>query len=148
MAVVVSLKQRQRDKQVNYERSMLQELTLDMLKAYTNEVFSDYIDNGYLLKHNIENGCVDMAIEAYLLGASFSKFGYYGETVENAKRRCLYEQKYVVDSLYDYLLFWGRFPSNGMFEESVYYTCEVFVDYWWNEGFSKGERRYRLRLHK
>ncbi|UTW70800.1 DUF2521 family protein [Anaerobacillus sp. HL2] len=35
-----------------------------------------------------EDACVDFAIDAYLLGAEFSRFGYYGENELSVRRRC------------------------------------------------------------
>ena len=34
------------------------------------------------MNSGIEEACYDVAIEAFLLGAKMSRFGYYGEDVE------------------------------------------------------------------
>lgn len=147
MNVITTLKEKRKEKQITYERKMLRELSLEGLKRKVNELFSEFLQTRAVFQTTLEDGCVDVAIEAYLLGAKFSKFGYYGENAVHVKQRCSRELKYFTDSLFDYFLYWGNIGDSDFVNESLYYTCEYFVDYWWSEGFQKGEKRYRLRLH-
>ncbi|TKJ06601.1 DUF2521 family protein, partial [Bacillus cereus] len=32
-------------------------------------------------------------------------------------------------------------------EELLFESCQQFIGLWWQEGYEKGERRYRLKLH-
>jgi hypothetical protein len=145
--VIETFKEKKREKQITYERKMLKELSYEALKRKMNEYFDPYFQSGYLFISSFQDGCIDIAIESFLLGARYSRFGYFGETFEMVKNRCQQEEKYLIDALYDYLLHWGQIGDNDFILESLYYTCDRYVSYWWAEGFHKGEKRYRLRLH-
>ncbi len=146
MNVITTLKEKRKEKQMKYERKMLRELSLETLKKSVNEQFSHFYRTGLFAK-SIEDGCVDIAIESYLLGSKYGKFGYYGESFEDVKARCYFEEKYLVDTLFDFLTYWGQIGDNDFVNESLYYSCENYVNKWWQEGFTKSEKRYRLRLH-
>ena len=141
--VITTFKEKRQEKQMIYERKMLRELSLERLKATVNDHFGSY----FKFLSAIEDGCIDIAIEAYLLGTKFSRFGYYGESVESIKLRSYYEEKYLADTLYEYLTYWGQVGTNDFVNESLFYSCEYYVSSWWGEGFQKGEKRYRMRLH-
>lgn len=147
MNVITTLKDKRRDKQVKYERTVLRDLSINMLKGRVQRLFgSTPFTQNLLLQSGIEEACYDVAIEAFLLGAKFSRFGYYGESMDSIRRRCETEIKHFVDTLYNFLLYWGSFDE-GIHSESLYYLCEQYVNEWWLEGFKKGELRYKLRLH-
>jgi hypothetical protein len=147
MAVITTLKEKREEKQMKYERKMLRELSHEEIKKIINEHFHPYFKVGLPFLSAIEEGCVDIAIETYLLGAEYSKFGHYGETIEQAEERCKQEIKNYTDALYDFVTYWGHIGDNDLLNESLYYSCEHFVHIWWHEGFRKGEKRYKLRLH-
>lgn len=147
MNVITTFKEKRRDKQIKYERSVLKELSVKTLKARVQQYFgSSNIASSFIMNSGIEEACYDVALEAYLLGAKFSKFGYYGESLEEARNRCFREEKHLIDTLYNFLLYWGN-GSEGIMSESLYYSCEGYIDVWWREGFDKGQRRHKLRLH-
>lgn len=147
MNVITTFKEKKREKQVTYERKMLRELSLEGLKKTVKTHFSPFFITGPLFIKAIEEGCIDIAIEAYLLGARYSRFGYHGETPESVKQRCQAEEKYLIDAIFEFITYWGYIGDDHMANEALYYTCESYVDKWWHEGFNKGEKRYRLRLH-
>ncbi len=147
MNVITTFKDRRREKQIKYERSVLRDLSISMLKERVNHYFgSTRVASSFLMNTGIEEACYDLALEAYLLGAKYSKFGYYGETLEQVRQRCFYEEKHLIDTLYNFLLYWGS-GEEGSLSESLYYNCEQYVYTWWRDGFEKGERRHKLRLH-
>jgi hypothetical protein len=37
--------------------------------------------------------------------------------------------------------------EEGTMSESLYYLCEQYIHIWWREGYEKGQRRHKLRLH-
>ena len=125
---------------------MLRDLSLEKLQKQANESFRPFYPGYHVLPSVIEDGCVDMAIEAYLLGASYSRFGYYGEPLEMVKKRSAQEEKYLMDALFDFLYFWGDL-NDMQIGELLYDTCERYITYWWIEGFEKGKKRWRLKLH-
>lgn len=147
MTIITTLREKQREKQINYERSVLRDLSINSLKERVKQFFGAFrISSGMVMNTGIEEACYDVALEAYLLGAKFSKFGYYGESLDEVQHRCFYEEKHLIDTLYNFLLYWGG-EEEGTMSESLNYMCEQYVQVWWREGFEKGERRYKLRLH-
>jgi hypothetical protein len=144
--VIISFKEKRKEKQVKFERKVLRELSLEKLIKEVNLYFQPFFERATFAKA-IEDGSVDVAIEAYLLGASFGRVGHYGESFESIRKRCYYEEKYLIDTLYEYLQYWGNMGDNGFISESLYMACEQYVSKWINEGFEKGIMRYKLRLH-
>jgi hypothetical protein len=145
--VITTFKDKQREKQIKYERSVLKDLSINKLKERVKQYFgSSRVASSFVMNTGIEEACYDVALEAYLLGAKFSKFGYYGEGIEEVKDRCYFEEKHLIDTLYNFLLYWGN-GEEGTMSESLYYMCEQYINVWWREGFEKGERRHKLRLH-
>lgn len=147
MNVITTLKEKQQEKKIKYERSVLKDLSLSKLKERVKQYFgSSRLVSSLIMNTGIEEACYDVALEAFLLGATYSKFGYYGEKIEDAKSRCYYEEKHLIDTLYNFLLYWGTVDEVAL-NESLYYLVEQYIDVWWREGFEKGERRLKLRLH-
>jgi len=145
MSVILSFKDKKREKEITYERKMLRELSLEQLRNRVDEYFGHFYPVNRIFPSSVEDGCIDVAIEAFLLGASYSRFGYYGESSEEVKRRCIKEERYLVNTLFDVFCFWGNIDDN-LVGESLYYACEHYVSTWWEEGFEKGRRRWRLKL--
>jgi Protein of unknown function (DUF2521) len=145
--VLTTFNEKKREKQIKYERSLLRELSIQRLHARVKDCFgSSRLASGLLMNSGIEEACYDVAIEAYLLGGRYSRFGYFGESLEMARKRCREEEKHLVDTLYNFFLFWGN-GDEGIAGESLYYMCEQYVDGWWREGFQKGEKRHKLKMH-
>jgi len=147
VTVITTFKERRREKQIKYERSVLKELSINTLKERVRQYFgSTRIASSFVMNTGIEEACYDVALEAFLLGAKFSKFGYYGEDMEAVRLRCYKEEKHLIDTLYNFLLYWGS-GEEGTMSESLYYLCEQYIHVWWREGYDKGQRRLKLRLH-
>ncbi|MDQ0220608.1 DUF2521 family protein [Peribacillus cavernae] len=147
MNVITTLREKQKEKQIKYDRKILRELSIETLKNRVKEFFSSDGMNGPYFMDVLEESCFDVAIEAFLLGANYSKFGHYGESVETARYRCSIEEKHLTDTLFNFILYWGKVGDNDMYNESLYYRCEAYVGAWWLEGFEKGEKRRKMRLH-
>ncbi|KYD27761.1 YbaK family protein [Geobacillus stearothermophilus] len=146
MTVITSFAEKRQEKQLRYERKMLRELSLEKLRAKVLEHFAPFYQMYRIFPSNVEEGCIDLAIEAYLLGAHYSRFGYYGESVDSVRRRCAQEEKYLIDTLFDFLCFWGNIDDD-LLGQSLYYACEQYIVDWWTEGFERGKKRRRLKLH-
>jgi len=145
--VITTFKEKHREKQIKYERSVLKDLSIKMLKERVQQYFgSTRITSNFIMNTGIEEACYDVALEAYLLGAKFSKFGYHGEDLEEVRMRCFKEEKHLIDTLYNFLLYWGH-GEEGAMSESLYYLSEQYVHVWWREGYEKGQMRHKLRLH-
>lgn len=146
MTVIMDFDLKKREKQIKYERSVLKELSIKDLKAKVARYFgSSQLTKSVIINEGMEEACFDVAIEAFLLGANFSKFNEWGEDIPTIKNRCLEEDKHLKDTLFHFLLYWGSEESSK--NESLYYLCEQFVDAWWLEGFHKANKRRKLRLH-
>ena len=147
MTVITTFKEKRREKQIKYERSVLRDLSINTLKERVKQYFgSTNLAQSFVMNTGIEEACYDVALEAFLLGAKFSKFGYRGENAEDVRKRCFREEKHLIDTLYNFLLYWGN-GQEGTMSESLYYLCEQYIFAWWKEGFEKGQRRHKLRLH-
>lgn len=147
MNVITTFVDKKREKQMKYERNLLRDLSIQMLKKSVQKHFgSSRLTENLVMKTGIEEACYDIAIEAYLLGARMSRFGFLGETVNSVQMRCEQEMKHLSDTFYNFLLYWGH-GDEGTLSESLVYMCEQFVSSWWSEGYHKGERRHKLRLH-
>ncbi|TLS35482.1 DUF2521 family protein [Pseudalkalibacillus caeni] len=145
MNVITTFKEKHRKKQMKFEKRVLMEISLEEITKDIQKIFSPFFSTSILYKGDIENLCIDIAIEAYLLGAEFSKFSYYGETIGQVRDRSYTFEQALIEALFDYWLFWKS--SNQSSEESIYTGCEAFVNKWWMEGFQNGVKRHRLRLH-
>jgi hypothetical protein len=147
VTVITTFKEKRREKQIKYERSVLRDLSINTLKERVKQYFgSTNLAQSFVMNTGIEEACYDVALEAFLLGAKFSKFGYRGENAEDVRKRCFREEKHLIDTLYNFLLYWGN-GQEGTMSESLYYLCEQYIFVWWKEGFEKGQRRHKLRLH-
>ncbi|MCH6269336.1 MULTISPECIES: YbaK family protein [Neobacillus] len=147
MTVITTFKEKRREKQIKYERSVLRDLSINTLKERVRQYFgSTKFASSLIMNSGVEEACYDVALEAFLLGAKFSKFGYHGESMEQVRMRCFNEERHLIDTLFNFLLYWGN-GEEGVMSESLYYHCEQYVHVWWREGYEKGQRRHKLRLH-
>ena len=142
---IISLKEKRHQRDLKYEKKMLRELSLTEINCAIEKFFGGIVQKGK--RSMIEDGCIDFAIESYLLGAKYGRFGYLGESMQSANKRCQVEEKQLIDELYDFLLTWGKTDEKDISFDEVYFACEYFVQSLWKEGFTKGEKRYKLRLH-
>ncbi|MGC4378218.1 DUF2521 family protein [Fictibacillus sp. Mic-4] len=146
MAIVITtFKEKQRCKKVEYERRVLRDLSLAKIKKEFQELFQPFFQYSLLYQQDIEDACIDIAIDAYLLGAAYSRFAYYGEPLHSIKKRSESAQKEIVEGLYDYWQFWCW--GTDLMMESLHRCCVSYVDRWWMEGYQNGEKRYKMRLH-
>lgn len=98
MNVIVSLQEKQKEKQLKYERKMLRELSLKTLRLNIRDAFQMQE-----LHRQYEDYCIELGIESYLLGARYSKFGYHGESFFDVKYRALEEEQQLTETLFQFL---------------------------------------------
>jgi hypothetical protein len=145
MNVITTFREKQYKKRITFERKVLRELSLNGLKTEFNRLFFPFFQYSLLFQDEIQDTSIDIAIEAYLLGAEFSRFGYHGESIESIKQRSSEAEKRLSDTLFEYWQFWSYAPDQIL--DSLHMCCDAFVQRWWREGFEKGQRRYKMRLH-
>jgi hypothetical protein len=146
MTVIHSLSQKRQEKQIKYELNILKELSLQKIKEKIKEHFIFFFQSRILYQAIVEETCIDHTIEAFLLGAHFSRFGFYGESIEMVHARCSKEIDELTRSLYDYIICWGKSTNDDLVDESIHLTCEIFVHFWWREGYRIGKQRHKLKL--
>ncbi|OIJ21654.1 hypothetical protein BKP45_02710 [Anaerobacillus alkalidiazotrophicus] len=145
MNVITTFEDRRRKKQWNFERQVLRKLSLSKIRGYIHMHFPSVFEKHQKLGSSFaEDACIDFAIDAYLLGAEFSRFGYYGETEVLVRRRCQEEYNEQINHLYDQLSGWlFKYEQDDHF----FALCESFILFWWEKGFQEGEKRYRMKLN-
>ncbi|WP_382549512.1 DUF2521 family protein, partial [Streptomyces sp. NPDC057131] len=80
VTVIMNFDLKKREKQIKYERSVLKELSVKDLKEKVARYFgSSQLTSSVIMNEGMEEACYDVAIEAFLLGANFSKFSAWGE---------------------------------------------------------------------
>ncbi|CEG25289.1 DUF2521 family protein [Bacillus sp. B-jedd] len=147
MNVITTFTEKRRAKQIKYERSVLKDISITELKKKVQEYFGSVrLASGLFQNSGIQEACYDVALEAFLLGANFSKFSFAGEKLEMILSRCEAEETHLIDTLYNFLLYWGA-GDEGIYSESLYLSCEQYVRAWWMDGYEKARRRQKLRLH-
>ncbi|MBU8908578.1 YbaK family protein [Desertibacillus haloalkaliphilus] len=145
MTVITTFAEKQRKKRWLFERKVLRELSLKEISEGVKEHFKYLFPTQYLRHPFLEDPCIDIAIDAYLLGAEFSRFGYYGETMNQVRKRCFPDIHELISSLFELLQGWTY--QADFVADSLFVAVETYVYHWWEKGFSEGEKRYRLRLH-
>ncbi len=146
MTVVTTFMEKQREKRWKFERNLLGELSILKLKEDAKAHFGPLFPRQFSHCPFIMELCIDTAIDAFLLGAEFSRFGYFGETSREVKKRCERELNEIYYQLFDLLEPWFSFREPSL--DSLAMAVEYFVEKWWEKGFFAGEKRYKLRLHK
>ncbi|TYR78557.1 DUF2521 family protein [Priestia megaterium] len=137
-----SFKDRRYQKEMLYERKILRDLSIERLHSKMKVNFYPLFYWSKIEDMNVEEYCMDIAIESFLLGARNSKFSIRGETIDQLKERCMHEEKLLIDTLYEVI----NNCFDDSYQESLYYICEQYVQDWWYEGCEAGVRRHRLRL--
>ena len=134
MNVITTFIEKKREKQIKYEKSVLRDISVKVLKERVQYYFgSSRFTQSMIMHSGIEEACYDVAIEAFLLGANMSRFGYYGEEAQEVKLRCKPEEKHLIDTLYNFLLYWGS-GQEGVLDESLLLPmraiCKQLVARW------------------
>ncbi len=147
MTIVNTFEEKKREKRLKYERTLLKELSMASLKKSVIVHFSAARIGSYiLLEDGAEEACVDVAIEAFLVGGESSKFSIKGEKKEEIFLRCQEELDHFIDTLYHFWLYYD-YGRGTLTDEEIFLACKHFVHFWWKEGFDKGVRRHKLRLN-
>lgn len=147
MNVITTFNQKRYEKQITFERKVLRELSMKTLQETYNRYLLPYEQEHRYTYSPLEENSIDIAIEAYLLGANMGRFGYFGEDRQSVRERCYDELEELTAMLYEQFLTWEELNDNEGLTSEIYNACKNYIHSWWDEGFTKGEKRYRLRLH-
>ncbi|UCZ53408.1 YbaK family protein [Bacillus shivajii] len=145
MNVITSLGEKRRKKQWKFERSILRSLSIQTMKTDVFQTFFSQQFGESVGKLYLTDFCLDIGIDAYLLGSEFSRFGYYGDPPKKVKVRCQDELDAYIQQCVSQFQAWFHLDDNE--SDKVKEKCTAFLDKWWTTGFKEGEKRHRLRLH-
>ncbi|MFD2617417.1 DUF2521 family protein [Terrilactibacillus laevilacticus] len=145
MGEVMDFYDKYRHKQIDFERQNLQDVSLIKIQESIKNTFDGFLEPLSSYMQTVVDMCIDYAVESFLLGASYSRLGYYGVEMMNAFQRSREPFKMLVDDLYDFWIFW--YYIDNIKNEAIHKACESFLYYWWKEGFETALKRYRMRLH-
>ncbi|WP_096438234.1 DUF2521 family protein [Alteribacter populi] len=145
MNLITSFSEKRRKKQWNYERRVLRSLSISDLRKDVHQHFFTTIMMDRVSHMYLEDFCLDVGIDAYLLGSEYGRFGYFGETAEMAKQRCLEDLEIYCEQVAGQFQAWLK--GSVTEEEQYKQLSETFVHRWWEKGFNEGVRRYRMKLH-
>ncbi|WP_171051901.1 DUF2521 family protein [Alteribacter natronophilus] len=145
MNLITSFSEKRRKKQWNYERRVLKSLSIadmrkDVHQHFMTTIYMDRVSNMYL-----EDFAVDIGIDAFLLGSEYGRFGYFGESADMAKSRCLDEIDIYIEQSAGQFAAWLHGSEED--EERYKQLSESFVHRWWEKGFNEGVKRYKMKLH-
>ncbi|RYL89929.1 DUF2521 family protein [Sporolactobacillus sp. THM7-4] len=145
MGVVMDFQEKQRHKQIDFERRALQDLSIFKIEAAIQSCFSKYMVLIPTAIQTAKDMCAEYAMEAYLLGSSMARFGFYGEDMESAFRRSQTPFESMTGDFCNFWLFWTA--SDLSSHEGLFETCEKFLHSWWREGYESSLKRWRLKMH-
>lgn len=145
--VITTFPQKQRERQIRFERSLMRELTIEALRTSFRQFFNgkEYIVSQSLLLA-IEEGCYDIAIETFLFGSQFSRLGYFGVPWEEVYKRSQKQLSLFSRGLADFIHYWVNEDRDREVEADLLGACSQFVEYWFREGFLKGIMKYKMKL--
>lgn len=148
MNVDTSFIRRRREQQIKFERSVLRELSLETLKKGFHAHFGTITSNGsMMLDSAIQEGCYDIAVEAFLSGSRYSRLGYYGESLESVKDKSFVERDQLAQALAEFITYWSHIGVEHVQDERLAAKCQQYINYWWEEGFTKGKIKYKMKMH-
>lgn len=143
MTVITTFHERQREKRWKFERVVLRKLSLPTVQRSIRQYFQPVLSFEVFTHPYLTDQCLDIAVEAYLLGAEYSRFGYFGEKMESVLARCNCELTSLYEQLEGYFLLWLNDDNDRSTYEVI---VGQFIYHWWQKGYEEGSKRYRLRL--
>ncbi|MCY9374170.1 YbaK family protein [Bacillus spizizenii] len=146
MAEVLSFMDVKRQKDFELEKNLLKELSLRQIIQSVKDCLEPLFPFLHDERDIITEGCIDFAIEAYLLGGRFGIFGYYGESMQSISARSAREEEELRMEFFDYLYNWTHEQYAAFDKNTVYEAARKFIKDWWTEGFVQREKQCKLRM--
>lgn len=146
MAEVLSFMDVKRQKDFELEKNLLKELSLRQIIQSVKDCLEPLFPFFHDERDIITEGCIDFAIEAYLLGGRFGIFGYYGESMQSISARSAREEEELRMEFFDYLYNWTHEQYATFDKNTVYEASRQFIKDWWTEGFVQREKQCKLRM--
>ncbi|MCL6428247.1 MULTISPECIES: YbaK family protein [Bacillus] len=146
MAEVLSFMDVKRQKDFELEKNLLKELSLRQIIQSVKDCLEPLFPFLHDERDIITEGCIDFAIEAYLLGGRFGIFGYYGESMKSISARSAREEEELRMEFFDYLYNWIHEQYSTLDKNTVYEAARKFIKDWWTAGFVQREKQCKLRM--
>lgn len=143
MNIITTLTEKRREKQWNFEKKMLRNIDIRKMETNIKDWIRPIMPFQFQAYPFLIDQCLDMTIDAYLLGADFGRFGFYGETVKDSKQRCFGGLTELSHSLCATLSGWNEADSS----EYMLIATDMLMDQWWEKGYLDSCKAYKLRLH-
>lgn len=145
MNVIFTLGEKRKEKQWKYQRSILRTLAVNDMKKDVQRRFFAYDMEETVSQLYLQDFCLDVGIDAYLLGADFARFGFYGESEFSVMQRCAGEINALIEQTAAQFTAWLNLDEA---QSSVYKEVATgYIYEWWRKGFDEGKKRLQLRLH-
>lgn len=145
MEVITTLADKRREKRWNFERKLLQDISLKEIEKHYQQTFAHSISKQFISSPMLTDPSMDIGIDAYLLGANYSRFYQYGENEQQAKSRAEDELTDLSFDMFNLLMCWTE--QGEHYGDQLGIACDVYVDQLWQKGFQLGAKRYRMKLH-
>ncbi|RYM04858.1 DUF2521 family protein [Sporolactobacillus sp. THM7-7] len=143
MGIVVDFQKKQRYKQLDFERRALRDLSLEKIEASIHHCFSQYMVLVPASDQTVRDMCAEYAMEAFLLGSSMARFGFYGEDMDRVfQQRSRNRMDEMAEDFCTFWLFWTQTRKY----DGLFHVCEQYLYTWWAEGFESSLRRWRLKM--
>ncbi|MGR2781047.1 YbaK family protein [Bacillus subtilis] len=146
MAEVLSFMDVKRQKDFELEKNLLKELSLRQIIQSVKDCLEPLFPFLHDERDIITEGCIDFAIEAYLLGGRLGIFGYYGESMQSISARSAREEEELRMEFFDYLYNWIHEQYSTFDKNTVYEAARKFIKDWWTAGFVQREKQCKLRM--
>ncbi|HHY21943.1 MAG TPA: DUF2521 family protein [Bacilli bacterium] len=144
MTVITTFQEKQREKRWKFERRVLRKVSLENIQRSVRLFFQPILSFEVFTHPYLIDQSLDIAVEAYLLGAEYSRFGYFGEDEKSVLFRCERELKELYEQLESYFHLWVKDDCQYAEYEAI---VAQFLYHWWKKGYEEGGKGYRLRLH-
>jgi hypothetical protein len=145
MNVIFTLGEKRKQKQWKYQRSMLRSLSVNEMKKDIQRRFFAHSIEETVSQLYLQDFCLDIGIDAYLLGAEYARFGYYGESEFAVMQRCAEEISAQIEHTAAQFTAWMNLDEA---QAEVYKEVATgYIYEWWRKGFDEGKKKYQLKLH-
>lgn len=147
MAELFSFYQLKTKREITLEKKLLRTLSLQRVTAasekFTKRLFPFADDPAGIMS----DGCIDFAIEAFLVGGRYGESSKHGESFDDIKKRSSQEDDELIEELAGCLQSWGSMFRMEQKTSFLYPFAKDFLSMWWQEGFRESEKRHKLRLY-
>lgn len=141
-----NLKEKRKEKQRKYELSVLRDIHIRDIRCSAKRELLYTMSLNLYDYATLERIIIDYTIEIYLYGASFGRWGYYGEDFAQIQQRMKGKEHFMAEELYQALCKRMRFLDENSGRKILYMHTQSFVYAWLQKGFSNGVRKYKLKI--